>query len=141
VTVLKAFFVTHRERTTDPLPWPREARRRAVTSNDGQTVEAAVPPPRADFGFGVDVDSSPMTIVGEMNKLAQNVEMGRMFAGVHYRSDSSGILLGEAYAISYLVDILGDYSPQFQQAATPELRLHKFDGSFLRITRFGQEKE
>ncbi len=46
---------------------------------------------------------TPLTVGGELNKLASNIALGRDFAGVHYRSDgTNGILLGEAIAINIL---------------------------------------
>lgn len=127
-TVMKAMFVTHDE-NNEPLPWPSTSTPK--TSDDGTTLR--------------DV-TEPITIVGELNKLAQNMEFGRFFAQVHYRSDANGILLGEEYAISYLVDVLDDYGTQFQldknpgesvETVTPKLMLEKFDGTKIEITRFG----
>ena len=37
------------------------------------------------------------TVGNEINKLVSNVAMGRGWAGIHYRSDSAGIRLGEDF--------------------------------------------
>ena len=75
-----------------------------------------------------EVAVGEMTINGELNKLAQNVESGRMFAGVHYRSDAHGLLLGEEYALSYLADVLTDYGTGFQRDRA------RLDGDDLQLT-------
>ena len=50
-------------------------------------------------------DPSSLTVHGEINKLASNVGMGRIFAGVHYRSDHIyGMALGEQIAVATLYD-------------------------------------
>ena len=56
-------------------------------------------------------DAMDMTIVGELNKLAANVAIGRDMAGVHFRCDAyAGLKIGEDYAISYLQDKAREYS-------------------------------
>lgn len=50
-------------------------------------------------------DPSALTVHGEINKLASNVGMGRIFAGVHYRTDHVyGMMLGEQIAVATLCD-------------------------------------
>ncbi len=45
----------------------------------------------------------PLTIGGELDKLAWNIAMGRNFAGIHWRSDAGGGLeLGEQVAVAVL---------------------------------------
>ncbi|WP_243902651.1 vanadium-dependent haloperoxidase, partial [Aetokthonos hydrillicola] len=47
----------------------------------------------------------PLTVGGELNKLATNYAIGRSFGGIHWRSDGSAALaLGEEVAISILRD-------------------------------------
>jgi hypothetical protein len=54
----------------------------------------------------------PLTVGGELNKLASNIATGRDISGVHWRSDAMASLrLGEEIAISLLRD---------QRALTPE---------------------
>jgi hypothetical protein len=48
---------------------------------------------------------APLTVGGELNKLAGNLLVGWSFGGVHWRSDNdAGLRLGEAVAISVLTD-------------------------------------
>ena len=95
VTVLKACFRCH-DADLRRLAWPTTV----LHSVDG----VATTPVEADAHGAV-------TIVGEFNKLAANVQCGRMFAAVHYRSDEEGLVLGEQYALTYLRDVLRDYAP------------------------------
>ena len=58
-----------------------------------------------------------LTIEGELNKLAQNVAMGRSMGGVHFRSDNTrSLVLGEALAAEILADITVDANekPSFE---------------------------
>jgi len=81
VTVLKAFF---REDALFPAP--------VKPAHDGLTL--------------LPYESEPLTVGGELDKLASNISTGRNFAGVHYRSDGvEGMDLGESVALSYLADI------------------------------------
>lgn len=82
-------------------------------------------------------DDDKMSIVGEINKLASNVSLGRDWAGVHYRCDGDcGMALGEVFAISYLVDKTKEYH-ESQNGEFEGFVLEKFDGTMLRITSQG----
>lgn len=70
----------------------------------------------------------PLTVLGEINKLASNISLGRDFAGVHFRSDSEGLVLGEAVAIQILQDYKNTYNEDFSGFS-----LTKFDGSTIII--------
>lgn len=63
-------------------------------------------------GVRTDLDSKvaeQLTIEGELNKLAQNVAMGRSMGGVHWRSDNTrSLILGEALAAEILAEITTD---------------------------------
>ena len=77
-TVLKAFFD---ESYLVPKP--------VVPSPDGLALEPYAGP--------------PLTVGGELDKLAWNVGMGRDFAGIHWRSDvAAGLVLGEQVALDVL---------------------------------------
>lgn len=55
--------------------------------------------------------ANQLTIEGELNKLAQNVAMGRSMGGVHWRTDNArSLVLGEALAARILSDIAKDVS-------------------------------
>ncbi len=91
-TVLKWFF-----NETTPITNP------VVASADGTTT---VPYTGSDAG--------QMTVGGEINKLASNIALARMFAGVHWRTDyTEGLLLGEQAAISVLRDQRNLYNESF----------------------------
>jgi hypothetical protein len=67
-----------------------------------------VPDPVVPNGAGtvlVPYSGPPLTVGGELNKLASNVATGRNQAGVHWRSDAvESLKLGEACAIAILRD-------------------------------------
>lgn len=104
VTILKAFF---NESFVIPDP--------VVTSPDGLSL--------------LPYEGHPLTVGGELNKLASNIINGRNTAGVHYRSDgTSGLMLGEAVAIGILRDYRRTYNEVFKGFS-----LTKFDGEKIRI--------
>ncbi len=81
MTVLKAFFDERRE-----IPNPM------VAGPDGTTLVAW--------------KGAPLTVGGELDKLAANVALSRDTAGVHYRTDGiAGLQLGEAVATGILRDL------------------------------------
>jgi hypothetical protein len=92
VTALKAFF---NESYVIPNP--------VVASDDGQSL---LPYTGSDAG--------QITVGGELNKLANNVALGRDMAGVHWRSDAEqALLLGEKVTISILRDQRRTYNEPF----------------------------
>src|SRR5450631_950783 len=92
VTALKAFF---NESFVIPNP--------VVAADDGQSL---VPYTGSDAG--------QITVGGELNKLANNVALGRDIAGVHWRSDAEQSLrLGEKVTISILRDQRQTYNESF----------------------------
>ncbi|MDH4087289.1 MAG: vanadium-dependent haloperoxidase [Nitrospira sp.] len=69
----------------------------------------------------------PLTIEGELNKLASNIALGRNIAGVHWRSDGTySLQLGEQVAIK----LLEAYARSYAELAPGTLvfRFNKFDG-------------
>jgi hypothetical protein len=92
VTALKAFFDE-----TFVIPNPM------VAADDGQSL---VP--------YTGSDAEQITVGGELNKLANNVALGRDMAGVHWRSDAKeALLLGERVTISILRDQRRTYNETF----------------------------
>jgi hypothetical protein len=86
VTILKALFDETME-----FPNPMQV---VATPTDTRLVPYSPPP-----------GSPPLTVGGELNKLASNVAIGRNIAGVHWRSDATeSLFLGEEIAISILRD-------------------------------------
>jgi len=99
VTVLKALF-----REDMPIPNPVQA------TTDGLALEPWT--------------GEPLTIGGELNKLASNMGIARNIAGIHYLSDAmGGLALGEQVAISILADTLPTLP-----FATDGLRFTSFSG-------------
>jgi hypothetical protein len=68
-----------------------------------------VPEPVVASGDGLAVEpwkGAPLTVGDELDKLAENLSMGRNFAGIHYRSDmTAGLALGEAVAMELLAQL------------------------------------
>lgn len=108
VTILKAFFDGSHVLTTAPVH----------PATDGLTLEA------------FQVDPLPLTVEGELNKLAYNIASGRCFAAsVHWRSDSDeSLLLGEKVAIEILRDQKNTYNENFSG-----FTFNKFDGTSITI--------
>ncbi|MFK7957692.1 MAG: vanadium-dependent haloperoxidase [Lysobacterales bacterium] len=107
VTVLKAFF--------DPAGHVAQPLQVVANSNG-----AAVQP-----YDGPDT----LTVGGELNKLANNIAIGRNLAGVHWRSDGTdGLLLGEEVAIRMLRDARRTY-----REVTSPIDLTGFSGTTITI--------
>ena len=107
VTALKAFF-----NETFVIPKP------VVASDDGQSLLAYT-----------GADAGQITLGGELNKLADNVGLGRDMAGVHWRSDAEqSLLLGEAVTISILRDQRSTYNEPFSG-----FTFTKFDGTSITV--------
>lgn len=74
-------------------------------------------------------EGEPLTVGGELNKIASNVANGRNIAGVHWRSDSTESLkLGEALAIAILKDQKECYNERFDGFS-----LTRFDGTTITV--------
>jgi len=73
---------------------------------------------------------SPLTVNGELSKIAHNVTFGHgIHAGIHYRGDSDqSILLGEAVALRVLQDRASCYNEKFS------IKITKFDGTTATIS-------
>jgi hypothetical protein len=100
VTVLKAFFD---ESYVVPDP--------VVPSPDGLSL--------------VRYQGPPLTVGGELDKLAANIGLGRDFAGVHWRSDTTqGLALGEEVAIGVLEEMKLTGNELFQGFS-----FQRFDGT------------
>ena len=71
----------------------------------------------------------PLTVGGELNKLATNYALGRGHGGIHWRTDgSAGLALGEAVAISLLRDERLGYNEKFNG-----FTFTKFDGTKITV--------
>lgn len=124
VTVLKALFLTF---VTDAAGNQRPIRfgtlrQRAEPYDPDMPIEshcATLAQTKVEKCFGVDKHDNrvplpapvaqSLTIEGELNKLAQNVAMGRSMGGVHWRTDNTrSLMLGEALAAEMLAGISED---------------------------------
>lgn len=104
VTILKAYFDHGAQ-----LPFCYQA------SMDGSYLEK------------VDLDA-PLTVEGELNKLASNISIGRNWAGVHYFTDYiESIRMGEKIAIGILEEQKLTYGENFS------MTVPLFDGGSVRI--------
>ncbi len=103
-TVMKAFFD---EDAIFPNPMQ--------PSQNGKTLEAI---------------NEELKVGGEINKLANNISIGRNAAGVHYRSDGEqGMIGGEQQAIGLLKDYSLSYGLDFDG-----FYLTKFDGTTIKVS-------
>ena len=74
-------------------------------------------------------EGPPLTVGGELNKLAFNIGMARVMAGIHWRSDViEGNTLGQEVAISILQDMQPMYNEPFSG-----FTLTKFDGTTFQL--------
>jgi hypothetical protein len=93
-------------------PWPGQA---LVPNAAGTALENYV--------------GDPLTINGEINKVASNVATGRNIAGVHWRSDAyESLRLGQAVAVAVLRDHMATYNENVGQVA-----IQGFDGETILI--------
>ncbi len=87
--------------------------------------------PDADGSALVDVSgglAAPLTVEGELNKLAGNISIGRNWAGVHFYSDYiESYHLGERIALSLLEEQRVTYGEAFS------LTVPLHDGTTVRI--------
>jgi hypothetical protein len=95
-----------------------------VASDDGQAILPYT-----------GADASQITVAGELNKLADNVAVGRDMADVHWRSDAEqSLLLGEAVTMSILRD-------QFQRTAAAEQLAELLSHGVVSINRLDQSPQ
>lgn len=74
--------------------------------------------------------TADLTLGGELNKLANNVSIGRDAAGVHYRQDGTeGIVAGEQQGIA----LLAETSETYNESDFGGFSLTKYDGTSILI--------
>ena len=72
--------------------------------------------------------NEPLTVEGELNKIAANISIGRDWAGVHYFTDYiESMRLGEQIAIGILEEQKLTYGENFT------MTIPLFDGGTIRI--------
>ena len=78
----------------------------------------------------VPYSGPPLTIAGELDKLASNVSFGRHWAGIHYWSDGvESLKIGEQVAMGILGDLIDSFPEEFGG-----FRFTMFDGTSVTIT-------
>ncbi len=123
VTILKAFFDTNRY-----LSISADGESFGITAEADKSQHAFVP--RADGAVLETVETDPLSVGGELNKLATNISVGRNWAGVHYYSDYvESLRMGEEIAIG----ILQEQSIMYNPLENVLMTLDKFDGSQVMI--------
>ncbi|WP_437530970.1 vanadium-dependent haloperoxidase [Sorangium sp. So ce726] len=105
VTLLKAFF------------------------DEDHVIEDPFVPDPADPTRLVPYSGPPLTVGGELNKLATNAAFGRNWAGIHWRTDAAASLaLGEEVAISLLRDERRTFREPFEG-----FTFTRFDGTRITV--------
>jgi membrane-associated phospholipid phosphatase len=84
--------------------------------------------PNADGTALVPYEGPPLTVGGELNKVASNVANSRNGAGVHWRTDAvNSLVLGETVTICILEEQKLTYNDNVQMTLT------KFDGTTITV--------
>lgn len=85
--------------------------------------------PNADGTKLQNVDDVPLTVQGELDKLAANISIGRNMAGVHYYSDYyDSLRMGERVAVGILLQQMPTYGERV------DVRFNSFDGDLISIS-------
>jgi hypothetical protein len=97
--------------------------------DEGRVIEDPVQPDPRDPTRLVPYAGPPLTVGGELNKLALNYGMGRDWAGIHWRSDlAAAMALGEEVAIGLLRDERAALREDFEGFA-----FTRFDGTRVTV--------
>ncbi|MBM6579407.1 vanadium-dependent haloperoxidase [Microvirga sp. BT689] len=97
--------------------------------DESRVIANSVQPDPADPTRLVPYSGPPLTVGGELNKLAVNFGFGRNWAGIHWRSDASASMaLGEEVAIAMLRDERATLREPFDGFS-----FTRFDGSRVTI--------
>ena len=118
VTILKAYF----DHGWTPPEWFRDP------GGGAPQIPVAFEPNRSGSALdSIDMER-PLTVEGELNKLAANISIGRNWAGVHYYSDYiESMRMGEEIAIGLLEEQKLTYPENFT------MTVPLFDGGAVRI--------
>ena len=91
-----------------------------------------LPAPKVASRYGLELEDwigAPLTVGGELNKLASNCTLARDTAGVHYRQDGEqGLRLGEQVGLALLSEFRALYPEPFDG-----FRLTTFDGKVITV--------
>lgn len=123
VTMLKAFFHTVEEDGTAAM-WP-EGLPVVIVEGGGERL-------RDIRSTDPDLAAEPVTISGELNKLAANISIGRDMAGVHFYSDYyESLRMGERVATGILLEHMTQVDEPY------EMDFHSFDGDHVHLFKTG----
>ncbi len=79
-----------------------------------------------------ETEAEPVTISGELNKLAANISIARNMAGVHYYTDYyESLRMGERVSTGILLEHLT------QMNEPVEVAFHSFDGDHVHLSKTG----
>ncbi|MEM9973468.1 MAG: hypothetical protein AAF771_04760, partial [Pseudomonadota bacterium] len=123
VTVLKAFF--------EMFEGCDSTEERKLVFEDGTTERAIryVPNDQGDRLIQDSKSQDPLTVQGELDKLAANISIGRNMAGVHYYSDYyDSLRMGERAAVGLLMEQCPSYVEPIEMSFT------SFDGDRITIS-------
>jgi len=121
VTMLKAFFHTVESDGT-PVAWPAGLAVFDVESKGEKLRDIRSSLPSSD----------PVTISGELNKLAANISIGRNMAGVHFYTDYyESVRMGERVTTGILMEHLS------QKDEPLEMSFESFDGDLIHLKKSG----
>jgi len=116
VTMLKAFFEMYEDSDSGKL--------RTLKLGDKDYFV-----PNADGSELKNISDMPLTIQGELDKLAANISIGRNMAGVHYYSDYyDSLRMGERVAVGILLEQSPTYGDEM------EMTFDSFDGDRITIS-------
>ncbi|WP_431285460.1 vanadium-dependent haloperoxidase [Humitalea sp. 24SJ18S-53] len=97
--------------------------------DETRVIENAVEPDPRDPTKLIPYRGPPLTLGGELNKLATNFGNARNWGGIHWRSDAAASMpIGEAVAIGMLREIRTTYRESFDGFS-----LTRFDGSRVTV--------
>ena len=132
VTILKAFFDTNsvlvqQDNGDIKFATPQKGDQAVVFRAPELSCAQDVPEDKLEM----DQCDRPLTLEGELNKLAANISIGRDMAGVHYFSDYyDSLRMGEQIALGILEEQALTYSTDPCVFSVPT-----FDGDVVRIGR------
>ena len=123
VTILKAFFHTT-EADGSAVAWPQGLPVLQVESGGEKLRDISA----TDSAIA----DEPVTIAGELNKLAANIAIGRNMAGVHFYTDYyESLRMGERVSTGILIEHM------MMKDEPVEMTFTSFDGDYVHLSKAG----
>jgi hypothetical protein len=123
VTILKAFFHTT-EADGSAVAWPEGLPVLQVESGGEKLRDISA----TDSAIA----DEPVTIAGELNKLAANIAIGRNMAGVHFYTDYyESLRMGERVSTGILIEHM------MMKDEPVEMTFTSFDGDYVHLSKAG----